>query len=107
MIDLKARIYDTTSNRMYQSNEIKDYSLEELSGFLVTDDPYSKVSIYTGVKTIKGEEIYFDDVVHVAGYGDLHVKDVGDIAILLDALPENDLEKIIGNIHQNPELLEK
>tara|TARA_Y100000310_G_scaffold117120_1_gene115840 strand:- start:65 stop:343 length:279 start_codon:yes stop_codon:yes gene_type:complete len=92
---------------MYQNDEIEDYSLEQLSRFLTTDDPYSKVSIYTGIDTIEGDEIYFDDVVYIAGYGELHVENVGDIGLLLDALPESDIERIVGNIHQNPELLEK
>lgn len=60
---------------------------------------------FTGIKNTYGHDIYFDDVVAIAGYGNLHVKDVGDIGILLDALPEKDIGGIIGNVHQYPELL--
>jgi len=61
---------------------------------------------YTGIITNKGEKIFFDDVVYVSGYGSLHVKDIGDLAILIDAFPERDVERLLGNIHENPELKE-
>lgn len=61
---------------------------------------------YTGLKDSSRVEIYFDDVVPIAGYGDLHVKDVYDIPTLIDAIAEGDMGAIKGNIHENPELLE-
>ena len=53
-----------------------------------------------------GREIWFGDIYYNAGYGDLHIKTMGDILLLIEGLAENDIGAYIGNIYQNPELIE-
>ena len=63
------------------------------------------VGQFTGLQDASGVDIYEGDIVYIAGYGALCVSGIGDLVILIDALAENDIGGIIGNIHQNPELL--
>lgn len=50
-------------------------------------------------------EIYEDDVVYLAGYGNYRA--VFPFIELHEAQAEGDIGAILGNIHANPELLEK
>jgi len=70
---------------------------------------YSAIDIianrqYTGLKDTNGKEIYEGDVVYIAGYGDYLCE--FPFTELCDAAMECDIGNIIGNIHENPELLE-
>lgn len=54
-------------------------------------------------KNGKGKLIFDDDVVYLAGYGNYHVE--YPYAELFSAQHEGDVGEILGNIHENPELL--
>lgn len=52
-----------------------------------------------------GREIWFGDIYYNAGYGNLHIKTMGDIYLLMEGLAENDIGAYLGNEYENPELL--
>lgn len=59
---------------------------------------------YTGLKDKNGKEIYEKDAVHIYGYG-TYVCEFPFLE-LYDSVMENDIGEILGNIHENPELLD-
>jgi len=61
------------------------------------------VGQFTGLKDNQGTDIYADDVVFLAGYGNYTCE--FPFMELYDAYPEGDIGAIRGNIHQHPELI--
>ena len=58
----------------------------------------------TGLTDKNGVELFDDDVVYLAGYGDYLC--VFPYAELYEAAAENDIGALKGNIHQNPSIEE-
>ena len=65
-----------------------------------------KIMQYTGLKDKNGKEIYEGDVVHISGIGNYEITDIcQDFDMLVNAIVEGDLNEIVGNIYENPELI--
>lgn len=60
---------------------------------------------YTGLKDKNGNKIFEGDIVDLAGYGSYEVE--FPFIELYEAYSEGDIGEIIGNIHENPELVGK
>lgn len=58
---------------------------------------------YTGLQDKNGKDIYEGDMVYLGGYGPYLTE--FPFADLYDAAAEEDIGEILGNIHENPELL--
>lgn len=97
----------------------KEHNCADLGGFYRVDP--KTVGQYTGQKDKNGEELYDGDILHRDCYGDVRIefekgvfwiRDTDSVRyanrccnIPISDFPTEDYE-IIGNIHENPELLE-
>ena len=60
----------------------------------------------TGFVDKNGIKIFEGDVVHISGIGNYEITDIRqDFDILVNAIVEGDLNEIVGNIYENPELI--
>lgn len=130
MREIKFRHYDTRLEEMRYSDKNDGEFYINLKGVMymyaipksesgLETEFYKSYGVmqYTGCKDSKGADIYEGDIVYVAGFGvaaaEIHREDgvvFNDYNCnyrqFIDAHVENDIGHIVGNIHQNPELLE-
>lgn len=119
MVDIKFRAWDKLKKHMYYNVQdiYCDSKLGDCFGDILTASAKFEVMMYTGVTDDKDDEIYEDDIVAFKVIGGTRgvgyvrwdderatfLIDGGDIAFF------DDLEniQILGNTHENPELLNK
>lgn len=108
MRDIKFRAW-TGSRMVFRGLHDRNWYTESIQGVATgaaspRDARAKEVMQYTGLKDCNGVEIYEGDVVYIGGYGFYEVE--FPFLELYDAAMENDIGQIIGNIHENQELLE-
>ena len=124
MREIKFRAWNTFIKKMYDFNTIKNSGIFALDKGLDGNDflvlPLKNIELmqYTGLKDKNGVEIYEKDVLECRGWNKTEQEWVKNFLIVfIDgcfALKGTDggmyglfkNSKVIGNIHENPELLE-
>ena len=136
MKNIKFRAWDKKSKKLHYDITGFEFGVEEMTGVFIDGDFYDKENIelmqYTGLKDKNGKEIYEGDIlkipewlmqdnqdkciciyaeehqtIEIIGFG-LYIKDEysGEYKIIVPS-DEWDEFEVIGNIYDNPELLEK
>ncbi len=99
---IKFRAWHTGNEAMVYGG----FSIHATAGKIISEfycEEHLSAMQFTGLTDCKGKDIYEGDVIYLAGYGDYLVE--FPFLELYDSGAENDIGKIIGNIHENPELL--
>ncbi len=105
--------YDTLSGLVkYENGDNADY-YEECFGSFLNNKRYV-VEQFTGLKDVNGKEIYEGDILENRKYRSIvkfargkFLADVVGIISRFDLIGEIHGSKVIGNVHENPELLEE
>ena len=121
MREITFRAYDTEDNRMHYSNDKEViFTIENLGVSLYLDDGteivYFKLMQYTGIKDMNGKEIYEGDIVKcINNYNNIVFTGVVDFNDCSFRIKEDGIThycwmdysiEVLGNIYENPELLE-
>ena len=96
--EIKFRDFEPELKKMRYFN-LEQFDREE-------HNSYGNIMQYTGFVDKNGKEIYDGDIVHISGIGNYEITDIcQDFDMLVNAKVEGDLNEIVGNIYENPELI--
>lgn len=108
--EIKFKVWDQFDGEIDPSDVFLSYDGKVYERYYVDSKPvYGEninliVRMYTGYKDCNGVEIYEDDVVYIYGYG--HYRVEFPFIELYEAKMENDIGSSLGNIYENPDLLD-
>jgi hypothetical protein len=115
MREIKFRAWDREYKKWYMrvlvgtdcNNRVYD---EELDQWFEFDELCGDVVQYTGHKNRDGKELYFDDIIDIFvgknKYMRKVIRELDDLFFLLNMMNDFGASfEIIGNIHNNPELI--
>ena len=115
---IKFRVWNPNANKFVAYSGVNEMPLHE-AGALTLKVPVYEILQYTGLKDKSGVEIYEGDILRDPILGESEICEVGWIdgcfvtrcyddehGLQYDSLRKRgDLMEVIGNIHENPELL--
>ena len=102
MREIKFRAWHKKQKKMFRPITILDFCRSQAISFDFTD---LVIMQYTGLKDKNGKEIYEDDIVKTFDRIDIVGFEMGCFYGCSGTLiTDNDITKVIGNIHENPEL---
>ncbi len=99
--DIKFRCWNEKEKKYHENETMYSLRDNKFTSFYGnwTDESHGLVfEEWSGLCDDNGREIYEGDIVYVCGYGNYSV--VFPFITLYEALPENDIGSIIGNIHR-------
>ncbi|BBA81407.1 uncharacterized protein SN35N_1028 [Lactiplantibacillus plantarum] len=104
---IKFRAWDNECKVIREYDELKGLTLDAL------DASDFKLEQFTGLKDVNGNEIYEGDILENRKYRSIvkfangkFLADVVGTISRFDLIGETHGSKVIGNVHENPELLE-
>ena len=112
MREIKFRAWDIRNKKMFMVSQMsfrtnwdvfRLWDNDRWDEFHIENPDDCVLMQYTGLKDKNGKEIYEGDIVYVAGWGNMEVE--FPFVDIYTASYEGDIGEIIGNIHENPELL--
>ncbi|MGN8166317.1 YopX family protein [Lactiplantibacillus plantarum] len=105
---IKFRAWDNECKIIRDYDELKGLTLDAL------DASDFKLEQFTGLKDVNGKEIYEGDILENRKYRSIvkfasgkFLADVVGTISRFDLIGETHGSKVIGNVHENPELLEE
>lgn len=108
MIDLKFKFWDSIAKRFCDDSDIFISSNGEVYHYIDGEmilAPFAVPVQSTTFTAPCGREIWFGDIYYNSGYGNLHIKTMSDVLLLVEGLAENDIGAYLGNEYENPGLL--
>ncbi|WP_409339640.1 YopX family protein [Lactiplantibacillus plantarum] len=105
---IKFRAWDNECKIIRDYDELKGLTLDAL------DASDFKLEQFTGLKDVNGKEIYEGDILENRKYRSIvkfasgkFLADLIETIQTFDLIGETHGSKVIGNVHENPELLEE